>query len=58
MNYYFNKLFIYCFYCMQTKNLHYKTFEDNNIFYHNPVNFMYKNDKDNFDEDFIIIEKK
>lgn len=52
MNYYIDKLFIYCLYCLQTKNLHYETLSDNNNFYHDPINYM---NKDKFDEDFLII---
>lgn len=58
MNNYFNRLIIYCFYCMKTRNLHYDSDNDNKIEYDNSVvNYMYSKEDSNTDEDFVIIEK-
>ena len=55
MDNYINKFFIYCFYCMRTRNLHY---DDYKIDYNNSVvNYMYQNEENKLDEDFVIIEK-
>lgn len=53
MDNYINKFFIYCFYCMRTKNLHYDSRDDNK----SVDNYMYQNEENKLDEDFVIIEK-
>jgi len=58
MNYYINKLLIYCFYCMRTRNLHYDSYDDDKKNYNNSVvNYMYSDEENKIDEDFVIIEK-
>ena len=58
MDNYINKFFIYCFYCMRTRNLHYDSHNDCKIDCNNSVvNYMYQNEENKLDEDFVIIEK-
>lgn len=58
MNNYFDRLIIYCFYCMRTQNLHYDLDIDNKIDYNiSVVNYMYQNEENKLDEDFVVIEK-
>lgn len=58
MDNYINKFFIYCFYCMRTRNLHYDSHNDCKIDYNKSVdNYMYQNEENKLDEDFVIIEK-
>jgi hypothetical protein len=57
MNYYIDKLLNYCFYCMRIKNEHYDSY-DNKINYNNlVVNYMYQNEENKLDGDFVVIEK-
>ncbi len=58
MNNYFDRLIIYCFYCMKTRNLHYDSDNDNKIDYKiSVVNYMFSKEDSNMDEDFVVIEK-
>jgi len=57
MENYINKIFIYCFYCIRTRNLHYDSYDDIKNYNNSVVNYMYSNDENKIDEDFVIIEK-
>ncbi len=57
MNNYINRLFIYCFYCMKTRNLYYDSHNDIKKDDNNLVdNHMYLKEENKLDDDFIIIE--
>lgn len=57
MENYINKIFIYCFYCMRTRNLHYDSYDDTKNYNNSVVNYMYSNEENKIDENFVIIEK-
>jgi hypothetical protein len=43
---------------MRTRNLHYDSYDDDKKNYNNSVvNYMYSNEENKIDEDFVIIEK-
>jgi len=57
MDNYINKIFFYCFYCIRTKNLYYDLYDDKKNYINSVDNYMYRNEKNELDDDFVIIEK-